>query len=123
MTRGPIFLSNAISATISHQDGIQFLFVYHLSGQPDSPSQLISNVHSLVQRLHRHNLHHQARPAGEMLRALTSTRLRIVLLPREARLLPALVDRINQIRAQLVIQAPGLTLERSLLGADFLQTK
>jgi hypothetical protein len=95
-------------------------FVYRLRHQPNSHSQLISNVHSLVQRLHRHNLHHQARPASEMLRALTSTRLRVVLLPREARLLPALVDRINQICAQLVIQNPGLALERTLLGANFL---
>lgn len=77
-------------------------------------------MRSLVQRLHRHNLHHQARPAGEMLGALASARLRIVLLPREARLLPAVVDRINQIRAQLVIQTPGLALERTLLGANFL---
>lgn len=55
-----------------------------------------------------------------MLSALASTRLRVVLLPREARLLPALEHGIDQIRAQLVVQASGLTLERTLLGSDFL---
>lgn len=77
-------------------DRLAIQFVHHLRHQSTkSHSQLISDMHSLVQRLHRHNLHHQARPAGEMLRALTSPRLGVVLLPREARLLPALVDRIN----------------------------
>lgn len=77
-------------------------------------------MRSLVQRLHRHNLHHQTRPASEMLGALTSARLRIVLLPCEARLLPALEDCVNQIRTQLIIQTPGLALEWAFLSADFL---
>lgn len=40
------------------------------------------------QRRHAHNLDHQARPAREVLRALAPSRLRVVLLPGEARLLP-----------------------------------
>lgn len=55
-----------------------------------------------------------------MLRALASACLGVVLLPSEARLLPALEHGVDQIRAQLVVQAPSLTLEGTLLGSDSL---
>lgn len=85
-----------------------------------SSSQLISNGRRLVQRRHSHNLHHQARPSSKVLRALASACLGVVLLPSEARLLPALEYSVDQIRAQLVVQAPSLALEGPLLGSDSL---
>ena len=52
-----------------------------------------------TQILHRHDLHHQACPPGEMLRPLPSTCGRVVLLPREACPLPLIVDIVHEIRA------------------------
>ena len=44
---------------------------------------------------HIHNLNHQARPARKMLRPLALSRLRIILFPREARLLPLLIHIVQ----------------------------
>lgn len=55
----------------------------------------------------RHNLDDQAGPAGEVLGALALARFRVVLLPREARLLPALVDGLDQVLAELSVQLCG----------------
>jgi hypothetical protein len=55
-------------------------------------SQLLMPLRNLcslrTQIRQRHDLHHQARPAGEMLRPLSGTCFRVILLPCEARLQP-----------------------------------
>jgi hypothetical protein len=67
------------------------------------PHHLISAALQLIphrlptQIRHRHDLDHQARPASKMLRTLALARLRIILLPREARLLPALIHRVDEV--------------------------
>lgn len=68
----------------------------------------------------RHNLHHQAGPAREMLRALSLTSIRIVLFPREARLLPALIDGLNQVLAELAVKLLGTGSIRRIRLCGFL---
>lgn len=65
-------------------------------------SQLVPDVAAagLARPLHGHELDDQARPAREVLRALALARLGVVLLPREARLLPAVVDRVDKVLAK-----------------------
>ena len=69
---------------------------------------------------HGHDLDHQACPPCEVLRALTSPRLRVVLLPSEARVNPALVHRLHKILAELRVQLPRLLAERSLMCRHIL---
>ena len=58
---------------------------------------LLTSHHFRPQVWHGHDLDHQARPARKVLRPLTRTRLGIILLPREARFLPLLVDIVDEI--------------------------
>ncbi len=81
--------------------------------------QLIMRLLAL-QVLHGHNLDHQTRPAGKMLRALPRARLRIVLLPRVARLLPAVVHGVDQVLAQANVQVARLLAVRAALRGKVL---
>jgi hypothetical protein len=69
---------------------------------------------------HSHNLDDQASPTREMLGSLAFACLRVVLLPREARLLPAFVDGVDEIFAKVGIQLLGTLLMRSLLLGNIL---
>lgn len=98
-----------------------------ISFQPVPPSfsafgqtrlQLIPNPS--LQIRHTHNLNHQARPAREVLRALSLARLRIVLLPREASLFPALVHGAYEVFAERGVEFLGLGLVRAFLLGNFL---
>lgn len=84
--------------------------------------QLVSDVAAacLARLLHGHQLDDQARPAGEVLRALALAGLRIVLLPGEARLLPALVDSVDQVLAQTGEEVCGLGLVGTILAGSVL---
>jgi hypothetical protein len=62
---------------------------------------------ALSQRRHAHKLNHQARPASKVLRSLAPSRLWVVLLPREARLLPRVEDRIYEVLAEAGVQIPS----------------
>lgn len=59
---------------------------------------------------HAHNLDHQARPSGEMLRSLTLACLRIILLPRKTCFHPLVVDGLDEIEAETAIQLSGFGL-------------
>ena len=48
-----------------------------------------------VQVRHRHDFDHETCPSREMLRSLSSARLRVILFPREARLFPLIEDVIH----------------------------
>lgn len=78
---------------------------------------------TLAQIIHGHNLHHQARPAREVLRPLAPAGLRVVLLPREARLLPALVDRVDEVGAELRVELPRAGLVGALVRRDVLSMR
>lgn len=73
-------------------------------------SQLILDVTTAAQVRHSHDLDDQTRPAREVLRALALARLRVVLLPGEARLLPTLEDGVDEILAQARVEVSGLGL-------------
>ena len=63
-------------------------------------SQLILHWRTLSTWVpHGHDLNDQAGPAGKVLCTLSGTRLRVVLLPRKARVFPALVHGVNKIFA------------------------
>jgi len=67
--------------------------------------QLISYFASAGGKIrHRHNLNNQAGPACEMLRALAGASLRVVLLPCETSLFPALEHGLDEVLAQFRIQ-------------------
>lgn len=70
--------------------------------------------------LHGHDLDHQTGPASKVLRPLALARLGVVLFPREARLLPALVHRVDNVSAQTAVQVPGRLLVRAVLGCNVL---
>lgn len=70
--------------------------------------------------LHGHELDDEAGPAGEVLRPLALARLGVVLLPGEARVLPALVDRVDEVLAQAGEEVGGLGLVGAVLGGDVL---
>jgi hypothetical protein len=46
---------------------------------------------------HTHNLHHQARPPGEMLCPLPLASFRVILFPCKARFLPGFEDRFDEV--------------------------
>lgn len=71
--------------------------------------------------LHGHDLDHQAGPASEVLRALARARLGVVLLPCEARLLPALVDGVDEVLAQAGVEVLGLGLVWTASGCNVLE--
>lgn len=50
---------------------------------------------------HGHDLYHQTGPTSKVLRALAHARLSVVLLPCETRLLPVLVDVLDEEKAEL----------------------
>lgn len=84
-------------------------------------SQLVLHMTAgTTEVLHRHDLHNQTRPARKVLRALALARLRIILLPREARLLPALVDGADEILTQAAVEILGLGLIWTRLCGDIL---
>jgi hypothetical protein len=49
---------------------------------------------------HGHDLDHQACPASKVLGPLALASLRVVLFPRETGLLPALIDRVDEVLAK-----------------------
>ena len=53
-----------------------------------------------LQIRHRHNLHHQARPACKMLRSLPRSCLRVILLPREPGLFPLIENVVYEVFAE-----------------------
>lgn len=76
---------------------------------------------STLQVIHGHNLDHQTRPARKVLVALSRARLRVVLLPREARFLPALEDGVDEVLAQANVQLAGLFAVRTALRGKVLR--
>ena len=87
---------------------------------PHSQLILASPLAVLAEVVHGHDLDDEAGPAREVLRALSAARLRVVLLPREPGLRPALVHRLHQVPAQPRIQATGLRLVGALLQRQVL---
>lgn len=73
-----------------------------------------------AQIVHGHDFHHQTRPAREVLRPLALACLRVVLLPREARLLPALEDRVDEVGTKLRVELAGLGLVGAVVRRDIL---
>lgn len=65
------------------------------------PTQL---RHSPRQIRHPHNFHHQTSPPCKMRRALSLSRLRIILLPREIGFRPLVIDGFDEIEAELSIE-------------------
>jgi len=77
---------------------------------------------------HSHNLDHQTRPAREMLRALSFTRLGVILFPRKARVLPTLINSIDQIVAEFGVDfrcasTMGTGLSRDVLEISRVSSK
>lgn len=60
-------------------------------------SSLFSTNTTTTDIRHGHNLDHQTRPTGKMLRTLSLSRLGVILFPRESRFLPRIVHGIDQI--------------------------
>lgn len=75
---------------------------------------------STTQIRHRHYLDHQTRPAGEMLRSLTSTSVWIILLPCKTSLLPLLKDILNKILPQRGVNLACLRSVGAGLRCDIL---
>src|SRR5437667_166861 len=70
---------------------------------------------------HSHNLHDQCRPPRKMLRPLPCSGLRIILLPREPRLLPTIVHSMHYINAESCIEfLCALLVRAGLVGGVFL---
>lgn len=69
---------------------------------------------------HSDNLDHKTSPTREMLRPLSSTRVRIILLPCETSLLPALVHRLHEIGPEFDVYTFGLLLMRSSTDGHIL---
>lgn len=70
---------------------------------------------------HDHHVHHQARPACEVLGALALTRLRVVLLPSESCLLPLSEDIFDQIFPKIRIHLSGLFLMGTRSSSNVLK--
>lgn len=73
-----------------------------------------------IQIRHRHNLHHQTRPPGKMLRSLPRACFRVILLPRKARLLPFIEDVFDEIIAERGVDVRGLRFVGAGLACDVL---
>jgi hypothetical protein len=69
---------------------------------------------------HSHDLDHQTGPPREVLRPLPLAGLGVILLPREARLLPVVVDRVDDVLAQTGVQVLSRLLVGTGFGCDFL---
>lgn len=72
---------------------------------------------------HNHHLNNQTGPAGEMLRALSRARLRIILLPREACPFPLVEDVDDKILAELGVDVSGLLLMSTLRLSNVLELR
>ena len=70
--------------------------------------------------LHRHDLDNQTGPARKVLCALACATLGVVLLPGEPRLLPALVDGVDEVLAQARVEVLGLGLVWAVLACNVL---
>ena len=81
------------------------------------------NLFPSVQVRHRHNFNHQTGPACEMLRSLSSARLRVILFPREARLLPLVEDVVHQIFPESGVYFGGLGFVGARLGRNVLDSR
>ena len=73
-----------------------------------------------VQLRHRHDFDHQTCPPREMLRSLSSACLRVILLPREACLLPLIEDVIHEVSPESGVDFGGLRFVWSRLGSNVL---
>lgn len=69
---------------------------------------------------HRHNLHHQTRPAREMLRSLPRARFGVILLPGEARAFPLVEDVFDEVVAEGGVDGGGLGFVGAGLEGDVL---
>lgn len=92
---------------------------FHLCSYIDGALQFVAYM-IITQILHSHNLDHQTRPSREMLSALTSARVRVILLPGKASLLPALVDRLHEVLTQIRVELTSLVYVRTVLRSDIL---
>ena len=81
--------------------------------------QLIPN-HLATKIRHGHDLDNQASPASEMLSALALAGLRVILLPCEASLFPALINSVNEVLAEIGVQLLSALLVRPLCLSDVL---
>jgi hypothetical protein len=72
---------------------------------------------------HSHNLDHQTRPARKMLRALPFTRLGVILFPRKARLLPTLINSIDQVIAKFGVDFGCASTMGTRLSRDVLESR
>ena len=70
---------------------------------------------------HSHDLYDQACPASEVLSPLTLTRLGVVLLPCEAGLLPAFINGVDEIIAEVGVQLLSMFLVWALGLCDILR--
>lgn len=75
----------------------------------------------LTQIRHRHDLHHQTRPTGKMLRSLPRARFGIILLPGEAGPFPFLEDVLDEVVAEGGVDGGGLGFVGAGLGCDVLR--
>ena len=73
-----------------------------------------------IQIRHHHNFNHQTGPPREMLRSLSSARLGVILLPREARLFPLIEDVIHEVFPESGVDSGGLRFVRAGLGCNVL---
>lgn len=80
----------------------------------------LPSLNPRTQIRHRHNLHHQTRPTRKMLRALSGARLGIILLPRETRSFPLVVDIFHEVFAESGVDVGGLRFVGPALGCDVL---
>lgn len=111
-------------------DSSAFLALLHPFPSFPSYTMLYPPLHSTILQLiphppttqirHRHNLHHQTRPAREMLRALPFAGFGIILFPRKARLLPAVVDGGDEVGAEVRVQFSCARLVGAFLLGDGL---
>lgn len=87
---------------------------------PPPLSELVLHPPRITDLRHGHDLDHETGPPREVLRALALPRLGVVLLPREARVLPAAEDGVDDVLAQARVQVRRRFLVRARLGGDFL---
>ena len=96
--------------------------------QPPFPLSIYLSISQLpmhhplppTQIRHRHNLHHQTRPTGKMLRSLPSARFGVILLPRKARSFPLIEDVFDEVDAKGGVDIGGLGFVGAGLDCDVL---
>lgn len=82
---------------------------------------MLNPTATATQIRHRHNFHHQARPPRKMLRSLPLPSLRVILFPREARLLPLIKNVVHKVLTKRGIDFRGLGFVWAGLGCDILE--